>query len=481
MWALPLTTAMAEILVLGAGVVGLGAALLLAKEGHTVTVLERDPQPPPELATDAWAAWERRGVNQFRLPHFFLARYRAIVDKELPAVSAGLEGAGALRYNPLLLLPESVRGPARPEDGDLDVLTGRRPLVESVLAGAAAKHPGLTVRRGAVVTGLVTGSATRCGVVHVRGARVATGEELAADLVVDMTGRRSQLSRWLVEAGGQPPREVCEDVGFVYYSRHYRAPAGTTPAPLGPPLIPLGTISSVTLPADNGTWSVVIVAAAHDRALYGLRDVPRWERTVRSLPLVAHWLDGKPLDERVQTIVKIEDRHREFVIDGQPVATGVVAVGDAWACTNPSRGRGASIGMVHSLVLRQTLRDVGLDDPFHFAQAFQQATETEAEPLFEWSRSESRHRLAEIDAAICGERYDPGDWRWELEQALNTAGQEDPDCLRLSARAGLLISPPDRGLATSGLADRIRTLGAGWRDRPVPAPDRDTLIALANG
>ena len=128
------------------------------------------------------------------------------------------------------------------------------------------------------------------------------------------------------------------------------------PVPLGPPLMPLGTISSVTLPADNGTWCVVIVAAAHDRALHGLRHVARWERTVRALPMVAHWLDGEPVDDRVRTIAKIEDRHRDFVVDGRPVATGVVAVGDAWACTNPSRGRGASIGMLHGLALRQTLR-----------------------------------------------------------------------------------------------------------------------------
>ena len=108
--------------------------------------------------------------------------------RPLPAVSAALEGVGGLRYNPLLALPEPVRGPVRPEDRDLDVLTGRRPLVECVLANAAAKHRGLTIRRGTAVTSLLIGSATRCGVLYVRGARIAAGEELAADLAVDMTG-----------------------------------------------------------------------------------------------------------------------------------------------------------------------------------------------------------------------------------------------------------------------------------------------------
>jgi 2-polyprenyl-6-methoxyphenol hydroxylase-like FAD-dependent oxidoreductase len=471
---------MADIVIVGAGVVGLGTALLLARDGHRVTILERDPQSPPKLACDAWAAWERHGVNQFRLPHFFLARYRTVLDRELPEVAGAIEAAGGLRYNPLLALPEAVRGPARPEDQGLEVLTGRRPIVESALADAARAHPGITIRRGVAVAGLLARPPIPPGVPHICGVRTDRGQHLRADLVVDMTGRRSPLPRWLADVGGRPPGEVREDSGFVYYSRHYRAPDGTMPVPLGPPLMPLGTITSVTLPADNGTWCVVIVAAAHDRALHGLRHVARWERTVRALPLVAHWLDGEPIDDRVRTIAKIEDRHRDFVVDGRPVATGVVAVGDAWACTNPSRGRGASIGMLHGLALRQTLRNVGLDDPTEFVMAFDQATATEVEPWFARSRFDSRHRLAEINASIRGERYDPDDRRWELEQALTAAAPADADCLRVFVRAALLIESVEEGLAANHLGDRVLSLGADWRERPIPAPDRDALVALAN-
>ena len=40
-------------------------------------------------------------------------------------------------------------------------------------------------------------------------------------------------------------------------------------------------------------------------------------------------------------------RLMRLVIDGEPLVTGLVAVGDAWAFVNPALGRGLSIGVVH--------------------------------------------------------------------------------------------------------------------------------------
>ena len=470
---------MADIVILGAGVVGLGTALLLAEDGHHVTVLERDPHPPPS-PLDAWDNWRRRGVNQFRLPHFFMARYRAILEAELPQAAKAIEAAGGRRYNPLLAIPEFVRGPERPDDHDVEVLTGRRPLVESALAAVAAKHPGVTIRRGAAVAGLCRGRVIRAGVAHVRGVRTETGEEIGAELVVDMMGRRSPLPRWLADAGIPPPVEEKEQQGLLYYSRHYYSPPAIVPTALGPLLQPLGTLTSVTLPADNGTWSVVLVTAAHDRALFGLRHTSCWERTVRSLPRVAHWIDGEPLDDQVVTLAKIEDRIRHYHLDGEPIATGVVSVGDAWACTGPHRGRGATIGMLHGLALRDRLRDVGLRDPYAFARSFHHTTTKDVQPWFTWVRAEDRHRLAEIDAGIRKEEYRPADRWWELDQALRCAAGRDRDCLRVFVRAALMIEPLDKSLASDGLIDRVRELGDDWRHEPLPAPDRDRLVALAN-
>ena len=187
-----------KIAVTGAGIMGLCSAMLLANDGHDVVVLERDASPAPDPAV-AWESWDRKGVNQFRLAHYFLARFRSIVEDELPALADALTAAGACRYNVLANIPDEIKGGTRAGDERFDTLTGRRTVVEAVAARLAESTPGLEVRRGAAVAGLLTGAPARDGVPNVTGVRLESGERVDADLVVDATGRRSPLragSRW---------------------------------------------------------------------------------------------------------------------------------------------------------------------------------------------------------------------------------------------------------------------------------------------
>src|SRR5687767_4779375 len=180
----------ARLLIVGGGIVGSSLALLTANDGHTVTVLERDPAPPPATAEAAWDEWERRGVNQFRLLHYFLARFRHIISAELPDVVADLDASGALRINPFTTIPESMSGGWRPDDERFETITGRRPVVEAAFARAVAAHPKITVRRGTAARSLLVDERPDNGdIPHVSGVVTEQGEELRADLVVDAGGR----------------------------------------------------------------------------------------------------------------------------------------------------------------------------------------------------------------------------------------------------------------------------------------------------
>ena len=65
-------------------------------------------------------------------------------------------------------------------------------------------------------------------------------------------------------------------------------------------------------------------------------------------------------------MVAIPDRYRRFVVEGQPVATGIAAIADACAATNPMRGRGVSMGFMHAECLIVPWSH--LDDPVEFAR-----------------------------------------------------------------------------------------------------------------
>ena len=292
------------------------------------------------------------------------------------------------------------------------------------------------------------------------------GAVLRADLVVDATGRRSPVGAMIESAGGRRPHEEREDSGFVYYARHFRSADGSRPAALGTLLQHFDSLSVLTLPCDNDTWGVGFITSARDKQLRGLRDTSAWQAALKLYPTVAHWGEAEPITD-VQVIAGIEDRYHRYVVDGEPVVTGLVAVGDAWACTNPSLGRGASIGMLHACALRDLLRDVSPDQPEKLVRRFDEITESTVTPLYRMTLAFDRHRLNEIAADVAGETYQTLRRRLGDDQSAvrrRTTRSRRTACLRVR-RVDAVHSPGGAGSARHGRQ------GPHARRQRAPIPD----------
>ncbi len=65
--------------------IGPSAAVMLARDGHQVTVLEADSEGPPAAPAAAWERWRRQGVASFRQPHNVFPRFGLLSRRTRPA------------------------------------------------------------------------------------------------------------------------------------------------------------------------------------------------------------------------------------------------------------------------------------------------------------------------------------------------------------------------------------------------------------
>ena len=91
----------------------------------------------------------------------------------------------------------------------------------------------------------------------------------------------------------------------------------------------------------------------------------------------------------------VVDRRRRFVVAGAPVVTGVVSVGDAWGCTNPSLGRGITMGLMHAAGTAEVIRD-HLGDPLALALAHDEMTQATVTPWYQNTIQLDRARRAQL-------------------------------------------------------------------------------------
>ena len=279
----------------------------------------------------------------------------------------------------------------------------------------------------------------------------------------------------MTAAGGPSIPEERADAGFVYYCRHFCSGDGSVPSPIGPPLQAYDSISLLALPADHGTWGVGIISSGRDATMRAARDPEIWDRVVRSYPLIAPWLEGEPITG-VDVMAGIPDVRRSYWPDGVPLVTGAVAVGDAWAATNPSLGRGASIGLRHAVGLRHVLRCAPGADPFDLARCWMEVTEGTVGHLVEETLTFDRHRLAEIDAQLDGRRYETDDPSWNLGQSMRAGAGRDPDLLRAASAVGSLLTRGVDAIADPEVLAKAQAVAPD--PTPFPGPSRVELLDL---
>ena len=468
---------MSDVLVLGAGPCGLLAAMMIARDGHNVTVLDRDPAPPPLDPRDAPDRWERSTVPQFRQAHFMHARMRNVLDAELPEFKDALIAAGGRVVNQLSLPPFIEDREPRPGDERFVTVTARRQVLEATIAQLANEEPGLEIRRGVKVTSLETGAEVIAGTPHITGVMTEGGDRFIADLVVDAMGRRTPMPDLVQTVGARAPIVEAEDIGFTYYTRYFRSRDGTLPDGIGPSLSNIGSISCLTLPADNDTWFVVLFASSHDAPLKVLRHEDKWDAVLRAIPLQAHWGDGEPITP-ILPMSGVVDAIKKYVVDGEPVVTGMVPVADAWACTNPSLGRGISVGSMHAALLRRAIRS-HIASPRDFIDSYWAETQREVEPWFRLQAQMDHARFADVQADIDGvERPPPS--KDDPGYAFGVAAPHDPDLFRASTEFVTCLARPEELMARPGFVDRVLEVAKGKEPFQPPGPTRAELLALVS-
>lgn len=470
---------MSNVAIVGGGVCGLGTALLLARDGHDVTILEKDDAPIPGSVDECWQSWDRKGVAQFRQPHNFMPGMRLLLEAELPDVQQAMVDAGAARFDMLHPMPRWLRdAPAQPIDDKLWSHAMRRPTGEWVFLQCALAEQRIHLKQGVTVTALTTGSSAHAGVPHVTGVRTSKGEEIAADLVIDCSGRGSRGSSWLAGIGVKVPKEAAVGGHFTYVTRFFEGPEPERTAPV---LSELGSISILCLPGERNTWSTTIFASSKDQLARLLRNEDAYMRVIRAHPLHAHWVDGTAISD-VLVMGGVVDRYRRLATDAGPIVTGFVAIADAWACTNPSAGRGMTVGMLHAQCLRDSLRAFG-DDPWRMAKVFDEITERDLRPWYDAQIASDGLRFAAMEAARTGQQSPPSTDPLTRDIGLLRTGMlADGELFRFGLEYIATLATAQEIMNRPGVRTRMQDAVVQFAKNPpppMPGPNREQLLELA--
>ncbi|QDE91115.1 FAD-binding protein [Myxococcus xanthus] len=339
-------------IVIGASMGGLSAARVLADHFERVTVIDRDVlQDGP-----------RQGAPQANHIHVLLRKGVDLLEQYFPGLVEQMKADGIEPFDFTQDLRWLQFGDWMPRHRSGIVLYPQtRCSLERYLRERLRAYSNVEILESTAVRALLaTPDGRRILGVQTQD-RQADGGAVTnrlANIVVDASGRGSQLGKWLSELGFGPPEESRLPINLCYVSRLFEQPEtardwrGLWITPL-PPDEPRG---GAMLGVEGNRWIVSLFGYEGHHPPRDADGFVEFARSLREPDIYEAIKDAKPAsDVEMYRVPDVKWRHFERIRD---FPAGLLVLGDAWCYFDPVFGQGMSVAMLEANLLNEALHQL---------------------------------------------------------------------------------------------------------------------------
>ncbi|MEM7061972.1 MAG: FAD-dependent monooxygenase [Cyanobacteria bacterium P01_B01_bin.77] len=343
---------MSQAIVIGGSIAGLLTARVLLDHFDHVTLLERDQLPDgPEI---------RPGVPQAQHVHALLLHGYHLVESLFPTLTTNLTAQGAQLLdwtNDWRFL--SIWAWMPQHQSNLQGLICSRLLLEWYLRQQLLQHPGFSLKDQTRAQALVCDHNRITGVVI--NDKITNTVILQADLVVDASGRRSQLPDWLTELGYGPVDTTTVNSFLGYASRWYEySPEDAIKGVIIASKPGTTRRGGVVYPVENNRCVITLSGFEKDYPSNREEEFLEFAKSLRDPAIYDAIQKAKPLSP-IYCHRNTDNRLRHYE-KLKTMPARLVSLGDAVCSFNPSYGQGMTVAGMGAMLLGDSLRGVSKEN-----------------------------------------------------------------------------------------------------------------------